>query len=481
MNHRVIYTAISAAIATAAFAGSPALATTILSGTHLSGHPLGVNVSPRQTVDLNTASRGRMEKDLKALGGTSFRYGGGTFADTYDWQISRDTYNDYLQEQQSNDFRGPGSTYDALDFAAFTREARAIGASGVVTVNYGTGTPRMAGAWAADIAKTGAPVPYIEVGNEPYGCGSADMPITRPPVSDTAYEPNKSATCPYTVYGSGVAGLKKFAESYIAHVPPFFRALRAVNPAVKILLPYAISPPGDGGYVWNDAVMPVVRGYSGIDVFWYPVHVSGTRYPAQTVLSWLAGIPALAARVKSDIARYAPGAFWIIGEENISNHRTYDVCQPVAAVFSAGSALSWLAAGARSVDWWEAWSGVNTSGNCLNPDYAMFDNTGFAQPPYAGFLLASKLARPHAFLSAANSGNADVLAFHSYLPGGKQAAAIVNTNAASTEHATVPSVGSGAVTVLQYSARHPQIRQTSVAAQQKTVTVPPDSVTVFVR
>jgi hypothetical protein len=287
-------------------------------------------------------------------------------------------------------------------------------------------------------------------------------------------------TCPYTVYGSGVAGLAKFAESYIAHVPPFFSALRAANPAVKLLLPYALSPPGNGGYVWNDAVMPVVRGYSGINVLWYPVHVSGTQYPAQTVLSWLADIPALASGVKSDIARYAPGTFWMIGEENISNHRTYDICQPVAAVFAAGSALSWLVAGARSVNWWNAWTGVNTGGNCLNPDYAMFDNTGFPQPPYAGFLLASKLAQPNAILSAANSGNGAVLAFHSYLPAGRQSAAIVNTNAASTEQAAVPSVGSGAVTVLQYSASDPQITQTTVAAQPKTVTVPPDSVTVFV-
>jgi hypothetical protein len=111
----------------------------------------------------------------------------------------------------------------------------------------------------------------------------------------------------------------------------------------------------------------------------------------------------------------------------------------------------------------------------------MFDDTGFAQPPYAGFLLASKLAQPHAVLAAVNSGNGDVLAFHSYVPGAHQAAAIVNMNATSAEQATVPSVGDGAVTALQYSASDPVITQTTVAAQQKTVTVPPDSVTVFVR
>ena len=95
----------------------------------------------------------------------------------------------------------------------------------------------------------------------------------------------------------------------------------------------------------------------------------------------------------------------MIGEDGISNRRTYDVCQPVAAVFAAGSALSWLAAGARSVDWWKASDSDNARGRCKNPDYAMFDSTGVRQPPYAGFLLASKLAQPHAVLSAVKSGN----------------------------------------------------------------------------
>jgi hypothetical protein len=421
-----------------------------------------------------------MDADLKALGATSFRYGGGTFSDTYEWQISRDTFNDLEQGRQSDDFTGPGSHYDALDFPAYAREARAIGASGMVTVNYGSGTPGLAGGWAADIAKTRAPVIYVEVGNEPYGCSSDNFPITRPPVSDAGYEPNDPAACPYAVYGSAVAGLKKFAESYIAHAPAFIRAVRAADPALKIVLPYAISPPGDGGYVWNDAVMPAVRGYSGIDVLWYPTRVPGTEYPAQTVLAWLRDIPARAAAIKSDIARYAPGRFWMLGEDGISNRRTYDVCQPVAAVFAAGSALSWLAEGARSVDWWKASDSDNAGGHCRNPDYAMFDRTGVAQPPYDGFLLASKLAQPDAVLSAVKSGNGNVLAFHAYLRGGHQGAAVVNLSATTEETAGVPSVGRRTVTEFQYSAGHPHIRRSRVA-ERRTVTVPPDSVTVFVQ
>jgi hypothetical protein len=57
----------------------------------------------------------------------------------------------------------------------------------------------------------------------------------------------------------------------------------------------------------------------------------------------------------------------------------------------------------------------------------------------------------------------------------------VNLSATSKQTATAPWVGSGAVTVLQYSAGHPHITQSRVTAQQQAVTVPPDSVTVFVR
>jgi hypothetical protein len=171
----------------------------------------------------------------------------------------------------------------------------------------------------------------------------------------------------------------------------------------------------------------------------------------------------------------------MMGEDGISNRRTYDVCQPVAAVFSAGSALSWLAEGARSVDWWKASDSDNARGRCKNPDYAMFDSTGVRQPPYDGFLLASKLAEPYAVLSTVKSGNGNVLAFHAFLRGGHQGAALVNLSATHMETARVPSVGRGAVTLLQYSAGHPRIRQSRVTAHRQTVSIPPDSVTVFVR
>lgn len=77
----------------------------------------------------------------------------------------------------------------------------------------------------------------------------------------------------------------------------------------------------------------------------------------------------------------------MIGEDNIANHPTWAVCEPMSAVFSATSALAWLAEGARNVNWWGESDGNNSYGHCAHRDFSMFDRTGYPLPPYKGFLL----------------------------------------------------------------------------------------------
>ena len=96
----------------------------------------------------------------------------------------------------------------------------------------------------------------------------------------------------------------------------------------------------------------------------------------------------------------------MIGEENIDNHPTRAVCTPMSAVFAAASALAWLAEGASNVNWWGESDGNNSFGHCRNPDFSMFDLTGYPLPPYKGFLLASKLAQPHASSASSTPGTA---------------------------------------------------------------------------
>jgi hypothetical protein len=152
----------------------------------------------------------------------------------------------------------------------------------------------------------------------------------------------------------------------------------------------------------------------------------------------------------------------------------------MSAVFAAGSALSWLAEGARNVNWWGESDGNNSYGHCRNRDFSMFDLTGYPLPPYPGFLLASKLAQPHAFLSIIDTGNSHVLAFHATLTDGSQADAFINISAGQSEKVTGPEIGDGTLTQLQYRTTHAEIVQSQVSSWKvKTVDLPKDSVTVF--
>jgi hypothetical protein len=479
---RYFYAAASAigALAITAFAVPAASASNDQKGVWLSTNPLGVNVAPWQTANLNTAARQRMEGYLEQLGpAIAVRYGGGVFADADNEMIGRNTNGVSQAGHQSSDFWGYGSNRDALTFSRYVPEARTVHANIMVTINYGTGTPALAGAWLASIRADNDPVSAVEIGNEPYGCSSPDKEITVGPVWDTSYEPNVPSDCPYQQYGGGSPGIRQFARSFIAHAPAFISAVHEADPSAKIVLPYAISPPGDGGHVWNHAIMAALQGYQGINVLWYPSH-SWDNPSSQTALSWLTQIPARAAAIKADLREYAPNAFWMIGEENIANHPTWAVCTPMSAVFAAASALAWLAEGARNVNWWGESDGNNSYGHCSNRDFSMLDLTGYPLPPYNGFLLASKLAQPHAVLSIINTGNSHVLAYHSTLSDGRQAEAFMNISAGSSERVAGPAIGGGTLTKLQYRSSHAEIVQSQVpSGDVKSIDLPKDSATVF--
>src|SRR6202012_6251820 len=94
------------------------------------------------------------------------RYGGGVFADADNEMIGRNTNGVSQGGHQSSDFTGGGSHRDALTFPAYVPEARTVHANVMVTINYGTGTPALAGAWLAGIREHRDPVTAVEIGNE---------------------------------------------------------------------------------------------------------------------------------------------------------------------------------------------------------------------------------------------------------------------------------------------------------------------------
>ena len=151
----------------------------------LSAAPLGVNVATWDYAYYAAGSVNVIQPLLKAAGVDQLRYGGGSVADAYDWQTNTDIEG-CLPNDPTASFTASCASKDTLGFAQFSRQARAIGAQSLVTVNYGSGTPALAAAWVRQAARTaGQGVALWEVGNENYGCWEVNNELAGPPENYT--------------------------------------------------------------------------------------------------------------------------------------------------------------------------------------------------------------------------------------------------------------------------------------------------------
>src|SRR5579875_412299 len=413
---------------------------------------LGLNVAPWDYVYAAPMAKGGGEDVVQSLlpaaGIDLMRYGGGSYADYYDWQTNTDIqtciwgnpYGSFTGAPFPYDTTAPfqGASCDntdSLPFDQFSAQAKAIGAQSFVTVNYGSGTPALAAAWVAH-AKTapGAPVALWEVGNESYGCWEVDNWLSQYPEYFQGYQPNNytspgNSTCPQTVQGDAT-GTQTLATSYALNARPFLLAMKDADPSAQIGVPWAFGNNVGGAAVpdsseWDDTVL----GQDGdlisfVDAHYYPFSFYGAPGQGgnptdQQVLQALMSVPSLYQEIRSTLATYDPKAQVVVGETDVSNNETTTVCTPTGALFAAGDVLSWLAAGAESVDWWDMNNYGNTGSSCTSPDYGFFSSGSppFAETPYYGYVLASILAKPGAALSGlAISDPADVIAWQAQLP-----------------------------------------------------------------
>jgi len=489
-----------AAVAVAAAAAVIlALQATGSAATGLSAAPLGVNVAPWDGLYTGSAAAA-VQPLLIAAGIRELRYGGGSYADLYNWQ----TNVNVGACQQSG---AAGCTaQNPLGFAAFSRQARAIGAQSLVTVNYGSGTAAQAAAWVSRATRTaGEDVALWEVGNETYGCWETDDKLAGAPEHYQGYQPSvngdpDNSSCPQTAQGEA-AGLRTLATSYAVNAKQFLQAMKAADPTAELGVPWAFGPDVPGSAVadnaeWNDTVLGTDGRYLGfVDAHYYPFAFSGATGGANPsdaqVLQALRQIPSLQTSIRQQLASTAPGAAVVIGETSVSNGSTTTGCTPVGAVFAAGDVLSWLAAGAQSVDWWSLNDTANTGAACASPGSGLF--TAAARPapetPYYGYLLAARLAQPGAQLKfLATSDPADVLAYQSWRPDGRHAVAFVNLNPSAAAEVTFPAVAglAGPLTYWSYRAGGQNATSSAIATGTTPaasvaghIGLPPESVTVL--
>jgi hypothetical protein len=468
----------------------------------LSAAPLGANVAPWDN-DYSGSSSSVLQPLLSAAGIKQFRYGGGSYADLYDWQTNTDIGN-CLPRHTTASFTSGCAAKDPLDFAQFSARAKAIGADSLVTVNYGSGTPAGAAAEVTAAAQTASEhVALWEVGNETYGCWEVNNELAGAPAYYKGYVPGTGSasgdyqSCPETTEGP-VAGTKTLATSYAQNALRFMRAMKAADPKAVLGVPWAFSTAVPGGAVadsdeWNNTVLGTDGAYVGfVDAHYYPFEFAGSTGgddpSASTVLQALRKIPSLQASMQAEITAHAPGAKVVIGETSVSSSPTTTVCTPVGAVFAAGDTLSWLAAGAQSVDWWDMNNYGNYGNSCSKQDFGLFTSGANPIPytPYYGYLLASKLAEPGAKLGfLTTSDSADVLAYQSVLPDGKNAVAFINldTSAARTVTFSPPGGLSGTLRSWTYSAGTQNGTESKVVtgttSAASSVTLPAESVTVL--
>lgn len=492
----------SAAPASAAPARAAAAPAAVFS--RLSADPLGINVGPWDYAYSKASSGAVLQSLLKAAGIRQLRFGGGGSADAYDWQTNT-TIEGCLPDNPTASFTSSCAAAEPLSFSQFSQRARAIGAASVVTVNYGSGTPAEAAAWVRQAARSPAEaVALWEVGNEDYGCWEVNNELAGPPEYYQHYTPGihnaegQNPTCPMVTQGTA-AGMQTMATSYAKNAEKFLAAMKAADSRAVIGVPWAFGSDVPGawvpdGYLWNNTVLKTDGKYAGfVDAHYYPYGYSGSsggsNPSVQEVLGSLWRVESLYRGIRVELNMYDPKAAVVVGETGVSNQPTTTTCTPAGALFAAGDVLSWLAAGAQSVDWWDLDNYDNTGSRCVHPDEGMFSSPArpIANTPYWGYLLAAVLAQPHAVLGTLPASDPSVvLAFQALLPDGHRAVALINTDTSHAERVTFKLKLSGTLQTWRYSAGNQNASQSkivqgraSAASVAAGVTLAAESVTIL--
>jgi hypothetical protein len=373
----------------------------------------GLGTIPPGAIGLNTAVYDSNMNDapipglLKAAGIDALRYPGGSYSDIYNWQTSTAADGGYV---------APGTT-----FSDFMSTASSAGAQPIITLNYGTGTPALAAAWAqnADVTNSYG-IKYWEVGNEVYGNGTyganwetdshCDTSLNGTPVT-TGSEPSQTYNCGPAEYAAGV-------KQYLS-------AVHAADANAKVCA--VLTTPGfwpDGvtnseyPQSWNQTVLTALGSATQcVIVHYYPGGSSTAG-----MLTDPQDIAGIVSTLHSEISQYAgisnAASVPVLVTETNS---TIDTDTQPGALFAADMYMTWLENGVTSVDWWNEHNGAGTvstvDGATDYGDQGIFSNAsssgGTAEPaadtpfaPYYGIEMLTKLGSPGDEMVTATSGNA---------------------------------------------------------------------------
>ena len=353
---------------------------------------------------------------LRDAGVGMVRYPGGSYADIYHWR----------------DHTAPGGyVAPGTDFDTFMAGAARTGAEPMIIANYGTGTAQEAADWVRDANVTkGYDVRYWTIGNENYGNGHYGA----------AWEADEHAD--------------KSPREYAANVVAYSRAMKAVDPDIKVGAvltmpgnwPDGIVGEGDTG-TWNQEVLTRAGdAIDFVDVHWYP----GGGNAAEAV-GRAEQIEDAMVLLKEQIEAYGkPGTAISLTETNVGVGPN---TQP-GALFLADVYSGLLEQGVFTVQWWNVHNGIGTVSEVAGQrDYGDFgllssgtctaDNTVCEPPlntpfaPYHALSLVGDFARPGDLLVRAGTSDPLVSAHASRRPDGSLAVLLVNRDPADAKPITV--------------------------------------------
>lgn len=406
------------------------------------------------------------------------RYPGGSTADVYHWQTNT--------TEPGQGYANPNNTFDA-----FMSVVQATGATPIITVNYGSGTPQEAAAWVqyANITKH-YHIKYWEIGNELYGNGSY------------------GANWEYDLHA------QKGPAAYANNSLQFIQAMKAVDPSIKIGAvltapgnwPDGVIAPGDT-LDWNHTVLSILgENVDFAAVHWYAQGPTGESdagllaAPANgesTSVSYTPSIPSMVSTLRSLFAQYtgakASREQIMVTETNSVSYNTgKQTVSLVNALFLAENELTWLENGVANVDWWDVHNGAsggnnNSSslyGSAQYGDYGILSNGSCAGagncepaaetpfPAYYGLQIVSKVIGEGGQIVATSSSQGLVNAFAVKREDGSVVVLLINTDPSTTYTVTLSGLHhAGDATVYSYGENSTSVTATNEDGDNASVQV----------
>jgi hypothetical protein len=398
---------------------------------------------------------------IQQAGFGELEFNGGGVMDLYHWRDGTDS-PDPEKAEHPIDY---SSIPPLFSFDKFEHVAHQAGASTLVHVNYGTGTPQEAAGWVryANLVRHDN-VRDWAIGEEVYGNGGLSSAID--------FEPD--------------AHQDKSAAAYGRNVVAFAKAMKAVDPTIHVGIELAPPIAGSPLLDWDRTVLTTAgRAVDFVDLHWYPYGPQPDFYtPVRDIPATLAATRTLVDPIVGPHVRI------VVGETNSAIEAGTQQTSESNAVYLADDELSLLENGASSVDWWDLHNGSPNNDvdlGLLSSGATLSSGPG-PQPtdvpfaPYYGQVLTSELARPGSSLVKVDGVTAPVYVHAARQPNGDLVVLLLNED--STHNATIN------LRVAGYRAR-PTAQQSSlsglgtritkaVVSATGTKTLPPDSLTELV-